>query len=69
MILLETFGCLNLRSLVACAAVEGFVVMYLFMLAFGGGAEFPLLLWGSIMAGGVAVAFWYISGIKHDLRR
>ena|SRR5215510_2916213 len=74
LILLERFGSLNLLSLVACAAVEGFVVMYLFIAALGGSFafsasllsfwkyDFPLLLRGSIMAAGIAVAFWCIGG-------
>jgi len=71
LILLERFGCLNLLWLVACAAVEGFVVLYLVIALFSGSLpsfwkdDFPLLLLldGSIPAAGVAVAFWYIGGI------
>src|SRR5262249_4420317 len=81
LILLERFGCLTLLSLVACAAVEGFVGIYLFIAALGGSFvfsasllsfwkyDFPLLLRGSIVAAGIAVTFWYISGTKYTLRR
>jgi len=71
LILLERIGCLKLVWLVTCAAVEGFVVLYLVIAALGE----PFLFWkddtllllflnGSITAVGVAVAFWYICGIS-----
>src|SRR5262249_30697167 len=81
LILLERFGCLNLLSLVACAAVEGFAGMYLFIAALRGSFvfsaslisfwkfDFPLLLGGSIVASGIAVTFWYICSTKYALRR
>jgi len=76
LILLERFGRLSLLSLVACAAVEGFIVPYLVLAAFGepfqfwgGYALLWLLLDGSIPAAGVAVAFWYIAGLSPAIKK
>jgi len=78
LVCLDMFGQLNLPWLVVVAAVEGAIVVFLYLSAFmdlfwadafQDGSAALFLGTGAAIATGMAVAFWFISGHHRDVRR